>query len=195
MWTKNFYIDSSDSHNFYIFGIFKKYCNWLSDCIQSRDFFCFSRSVFLHLLLNLIFIFKLLINLLKGEPKKNSIFKIWCAIWSWTVDPRRVSFSGLGVLISRPSPEKDSLLGPTVHEQLAHQILKVEVFFGSPFSKGTSKVNSIDIVWLLIVKLGAVQSTYMAKYITGPQHILRIFRHLSYAHGSASYRHTVNIDM
>ena len=44
-----------------------------------------------------------------------------------------MSFSGLGVLISRPSPEKDSLLGPTVHEQLAHQILKKEGFFGSPF--------------------------------------------------------------
>ena len=39
-----------------------------------------------------------------------------------------MSFSGLGVLISRPSPEKDNLLGPTVHEQLAHQILKKEVF-------------------------------------------------------------------
>ena len=39
-----------------------------------------------------------------------------------------VPFSGLGVLISRPSPEKDSLLWPTVHEQLAHQILKKRVF-------------------------------------------------------------------
>ena len=56
------------------------------------------------------------------------------------------------------------------------------------------------MVWLLIVKLGAVLSTYMAKLAvtslklkTGPEHILRIFRHFC-AHGSASYRHTVSID-
>ena len=30
-------------------------------------------------------------------------------------------------------------------------------------SKGIMYINSIDIVWLLNVKLGAVQSTYMAK--------------------------------
>ena len=49
------------------------------------------------------------------------------------------------------------------------------------------------MVWFLIVKLGAVLSTYMAKLAvtslklkTGPQHILRIFRHFC-AHGSASY--------
>ena len=72
---------------------------------------------------------------IKGEPKKTSFFKIWCAICSWTVGPRRLSFSGHGVLISRPSPEKDSLLGPTVHEQLAHQILKKEVFIAPKIIK------------------------------------------------------------
>ena len=36
--------------------------------------------------------------------------------------------------ISTPSPEKDSLFGPTVHKKIAYQILKKEVFFGSPFN-------------------------------------------------------------
>ena len=31
-------------------------------------------------------------------------------------------------------------------------------------SKGIMYINPIDLVWLLIVKLGAVQSTYMAKF-------------------------------
>ena len=40
------------------------------------------------------------------------------------------------------------------------------------------------MVWLLNVKLGAVQSTYMAKLSCAfPQHIVRIFRRLSCAHG------------
>ena len=38
------------------------------------------------------------------------------------------------VLISTPSPEKDSLLGPMVHKKIARQILKKEAFFGQPFS-------------------------------------------------------------
>ena len=49
------------------------------------------------------------------------------------VGPKRVSFSGLGVLMSTPSPEKDTLFGPTVHEKIAYQILKMEGFFGTPF--------------------------------------------------------------
>ena len=32
-----------------------------------------------------------------------------------------------------PSPEKDSLLRPTVHEKIVYQILKKEFFFASPF--------------------------------------------------------------
>ena len=35
--------------------------------------------------------------------------------------------------MSTPSPEKDTLFGPTVHEKIAYQILKMEGFFGSPF--------------------------------------------------------------
>ena len=35
--------------------------------------------------------------------------------------------------MSTLSPEKHSVLGPTVHEKIAYQILKMEVFFGSPF--------------------------------------------------------------
>ena len=46
--------------------------------------------------------------------------------------PKRVSFSGLEVLISTPSPEKDTLFRPTVHEKIAYQILKMEFFFGLP---------------------------------------------------------------
>ena len=36
--------------------------------------------------------------------------------------------------MSIPSPEKDSLLGPTVYKKIVHQILKKEVFFGQPFN-------------------------------------------------------------
>ena len=60
-------------------------------------------------------------------------------------------------------------------------------------SKGIMYINPIDLVWLLIVKLGAVQSTYMAKLeienwsAAYNAHIVRIFRRLSCAHGSASY--------
>ena len=61
--------------------------------------------------------------MIKGVPKKNSIFKIWYAIFLWTVGQKRVSFSGL------PSPEKDSLLGPTVQGKIGDKILKMEVFF------------------------------------------------------------------
>ena len=35
----------------------------------------------------------------------------------------------LGVLMSTPSPEKDSLLGPTVQEKIGDRILKMEGFF------------------------------------------------------------------
>ena len=68
--------------------------------------------------------------IVKGYPKKNSFLKIWYAIFLWTIGPRRLSFSGLGVLMSRPSPEKNNPLGPTVQEKIAHKILKKEVFFG-----------------------------------------------------------------
>ena len=54
------------------------------------------------------------------------------AIFLWTVGPRRLSFSGLGVLISTSSPEKDSLLAPMVHEKIAHEILKKEGFLDNP---------------------------------------------------------------
>ena len=47
--------------------------------------------------------------------------------------------------MSTPSPEKDSLLGPTVHKKIAYQILKMEFFFGSPFNiiKGASKTTKL----------------------------------------------------
>ena len=67
----------------------------------------------------------------KGWTKKKSIFKIWYAIFLWTIGPKRVSF-GLVVLMSIPSPEKDSLLGPTVHEKNAYQILKKGFFLPHP---------------------------------------------------------------
>ena len=52
------------------------------------------------------------------------------AIYLGTVSPRRLSFSELDLLISGPSSEKDSLLGPKVPMQIAPPILKNEVFFG-----------------------------------------------------------------
>ena len=59
------------------------------------------------------------------------------------------------------------------------------------------------MVWLLIVKLGAVLSTYMAKLAvtslklkTGLQHILRIFRHLcARVRIIPSYREHRQLDM
>ena len=39
-----------------------------------------------------------------------------------------------GVLMSTPSPEKDTLFGPTVHEKIAYQILKKVFFFGTHFT-------------------------------------------------------------
>ena len=71
-------------------------------------------------------------HLLKGCPNKTSFLKIWWAIFSWTVGPRRLSFSGLGVLISTSSPEKDTLLAPVVHDKIAHEILKKEGFLDNP---------------------------------------------------------------
>ena len=79
----------------------------------------------------------------KGLFKKTYFFKIWCANCSWTVGPRRLSFSGLGLLISTPSPEKDSHLGPNVHEQIAHEILKKEVFIAPKIIK-TLKQSCAD---------------------------------------------------
>ena len=58
---------------------------------------------------------------LKGEPKKPHFSKF------------DVHFSREPLVPSTPSPEKDSLLEPTVHEKIAYQILKNEGFFGSPF--------------------------------------------------------------
>ena len=66
---------------------------------------------------------------LKGYPKKTSFVKILGAIYLGIVSPRRLSFSEFDVLISRPSSEKDGLLGPMVPEQFAPPILKNEGFF------------------------------------------------------------------
>ena len=57
-------------------------------------------------------------TLLKGPAKKCHLSNFDIQFSLLTVGP-----------MSTPSPEKDSLLGPTVHEQLAHQILKKEGFF------------------------------------------------------------------
>ena len=56
-------------------------------------------------------------------------------MYLWTFGPRRLSFSGLGVLISTSSPEKDTLLAPTVHKKIAHEIFKKEVFYDHPLLK------------------------------------------------------------
>ena len=88
-----------------------------------------------------------LINI-KGGAKKTSFFKIWYTIFSWTVGLKRLSFSGLGVLMRTPSPEKDSLLRPTVHEKIVDQILKKEGFFAPPFIQnwnGFPEQESFDI--------------------------------------------------
>ena len=37
--------------------------------------------------------------------------------------------------MSTPSPEKDSLLGPTVHKKIEYQNLKGDVFFAGPFNR------------------------------------------------------------
>ena len=58
----------------------------------------------------------------KGWGKKKTPFsKFWYTIFSWTVGLKRLSFSGLGVLMRTPSPEKDSLFRPTVHEKIVYQ--------------------------------------------------------------------------
>ena len=49
--------------------------------------------------------------------------------FSSTIRPRRLSFSGLGLLMSTPSPEKDSLLGPMVHKKIAHTNFEKGGFF------------------------------------------------------------------
>ena len=50
--------------------------------------------------------------------------------------------------MSTPSPEKHSLLGLTVHEKIAYKILKMEVFFGSPFNFSfQSSTNSSSCVY------------------------------------------------
>ena len=59
------------------------------------------------------------------------------------IGARRLSFSGLDVLISTPSPEKDSLLGPTVHEKIALEILISHIFFGTPFSTPSPEKDSL----------------------------------------------------
>ena len=37
--------------------------------------------------------------------------------------------------MSTPSPEKDTLFGPTVHEKIAYQILKMEFFLVHPLQQ------------------------------------------------------------
>ena len=46
--------------------------------------------------------------------------------------------------MSTPSPEKDSLLGPTVHTEIENQNLKGDVFIAGPFI--IIVINSIVIV-------------------------------------------------
>ena len=45
----------------------------------------------------------------------------------------RLKLSEFGVLMSTPNSESFSLLGQTVPVQVAPQILKKDVFFGTPF--------------------------------------------------------------
>ena len=92
---------------------------------------------------NLSHAIKMGLGYIKGGAKKPSFFKIWYTIFSWTVGLKRLSFSGLGVLMRTPSPEKDNLLRPTVPEKIVYQILKNEVFFAPPFSRcpGASGVH------------------------------------------------------
>ena len=66
---------------------------------------------------------------IEGYSEKRQFFTIIGAIYSGTVCPTRLSFSQLGLLMSTPSPEKDSFLGPTVPMQIAPQILKNEGFY------------------------------------------------------------------
>ena len=42
--------------------------------------------------------------------------------------------------MSTPSPEKDSLLGPTVHKKIEYQNLKGDVFFAGPFTCATHEL-------------------------------------------------------
>ena len=44
--------------------------------------------------------------------------------------------------MSTQSPEKDSLLGPTVHEKIAYQNLKRDGFFGPPFTSNATDARS-----------------------------------------------------
>ena len=63
-----------------------------------------------------------------------------------TVSPRRLSFSELDVLISRPSSEKDSLLGPMVPVQIAPPILKNEgVFLDNPLLTTPTRGPLLDL--------------------------------------------------
>ena len=83
---------------------------------------------------------------IKGWGKKPSFFKIWYTIFSWTVGLKRLSFSGLGVLMRTPSPEKDNLLRPTVPKKIVYQILKKEFFLPHP----------LLIIVLDIIKIRAI---------------------------------------
>ena len=53
-----------------------------------------------------------------------------------TVSHRGLSFSELGVLMSTPSSEKDSLLRLPVPMKIAPKFLQKEVFFVTPFTRG-----------------------------------------------------------
>ena len=52
-----------------------------------------------------------------------------------TVCPRRLSFSGFGVLMSTPNPEKDSLRGQTVPIQKPLSIFEITGFFSPTLSQ------------------------------------------------------------
>ena len=62
-------------------------------------------------------------NQIKGEQKTLLFENLMCNFLM-----NRWSQEAVLLLISTPSPEKDSLLGPNFHEKIAHQILKKEVF-------------------------------------------------------------------
>ena len=51
--------------------------------------------------------------------------------------------------MSTPSPEKDSLLGPTVHKKIEYQNLKGDVFFAGPFNNCLISYFILNVFQLL----------------------------------------------
>ena len=78
--------------------------------------------------------------------------------------------------MSTPSPEKDSLLGPTVHKKIEYQNLKGDVFFAGPFiiqsmeSPGMLSCSSLQYLHIhvdSVSKPGLTSRFLIPQFLTG----------------------------